>query len=416
MSKLPDNVKLGIAIVAIVAIVCVVVFGFVGFPSLSGTDDADATPTPMPTAEATSEPEDEDETGDTDNTDTQNSDESIDTSTDADIDSSALGDEDHESSAFTGMTEEEVAEYKAQLEAAANANYDSTPVSYVYNDNGDTITVGVEGTTDGEGIYLIPSSSAANAYTRVGFYILRSNNLEYGDTLGVGTTSTGNTSNFVNFVIVNQTYDKLWAATYTDYSYPVRWVDASRASGGITRSDTIYMRAVDLVSHDLLATFQVEISYNAETDTYYISDIHDSDVSTTGELSDEDRANLVSAAVNFITTSGSLSITGGEDGEDVIQEEAAVVECVPKTYFRMMYSTDMTAIYSDDYIRDGNIYAVNIPVSGLGFVTIYYVPEEQIVYGFTDSAVGDLVLYGLDALTPFTIETILTLDDFVPNA
>lgn len=303
-------------------------------------------------------------------------------------------------------------------EEAENALYDSTPVSYVYDDEGNTITLGWAGETDGKGIYLVPTCSNADLDNQVAFYFIETPNIETSMVMGYSSADDTSFHNGVsNFIVSYQIYSHLYASTYNyeEDLWRLRWVDQSRSVGSVTESDTIYGRMLDLNTGEIVACFHADVKYDAASDCYYLSDIYDG----AAALSSSDRKYAISGALEFMERSTAIQeyLPSGW----VADTDNAIIEALPReyTYFDQLYGTNELPMYASSvtwYIS--NVYAMNLPIEGFGNITLYFGPELQVMYSFAEYE-GDLptqlnlTLFGFDALCPSSTEDMMIVDGYV---
>ena len=141
-----------------------------------------------------------------------------------------------------------------------------------YDYGSGTISIGVDlGVQDY--IYLNPSCSEASAEAgkQVGFFITASSpRLDIGYTEGAAATDTQNAQD-ANLVMLGQTYDTAVPAGYKSAeNYGVRWerdtMEINEDDGGTT----LYIRAVNLSSGELIAMCKATIVYDEATDTHHL--------------------------------------------------------------------------------------------------------------------------------------------------
>lgn len=313
--------------------------------------------------------------------------------------------------------DEVIQQFEKWEEEAEGASYDSSPVSYVYDNEGNTITLGWEGKTDGKGIYLVPTCSNADFDNKVAFYFIDTKNIESSQAMGYSSADDDFHENECNFIVSYQVYDHLYASTYNydEDLWRLRWVDESRKAGQTTETDTIYGRMLDLDTGRIVACFHAEVSYDAENDRYYLSDIYDGSAA----LSSSDRKYAISGALEFLERATTLQEYLPKNWE--ADTDNAIIEELPReqTYFDQMYGTNELPLYASEvtwYIP--NVYAMNLPIEDFGNVTLYFGPELQVMYSFTEyegelPTQLNLTLFGFDALNPSTTSEMMVLDGYV---
>ena len=282
----------------------------------------------------------------------------------------------------------------------SQGSYINSTVSLTYNGNGDTVSLGTVNPKNADGIYLVPACSTATEFEQVGFYITRNSNLlasDYDSDSEVFYEDTRAANGIVyadnsNYIRSGEYYENL------------HWVDVSRAIGGqICEEDTLYLRMVKLENNELLGVFRAVISHDSYSDSYYISGLFDDGAKPGSDsLTEEDFNDLTTAAVTALrdgTLSFSTSI--GEDQIETVAENC-IVEFVPKTYFAQFTNLYYEKSSLGDICTQGTVAcAVNVPVTGLGAITVYLVPYGNLLQSErqqVDTVYGSMswALVGLD--------------------
>ena len=179
-----------------------------------------------------------------------------------------------------------------------------------YDYGSGTISIGVDlGVQDY--IYLNPVCSEASAETgkQVGFFITASSpRLDISYAEGAAATDELN-AHEANLVMLGQTYDTAGPLPGTS---PLR-ILASGGSGTqwkINEDDggtTLYIRAVNLGSGELIAMCKATIVYDAATDTHHLDALTSSDVVDTGEMTQDEKSVLVQDAITFMQGTGNFT-------------------------------------------------------------------------------------------------------------
>ena len=150
------------------------------------------------------------------------------------------------------------------------------------------------------------------------------------------------------------------------------------------------------------------VSFDRGTKTYSLENLTNNDVGNTGDLSAEQRDNLIAETVQYLTEGNDQMTLSATKEELESQSRSTVVEKIPRVYYNKLYDTNGNVVAAGRFSKC-DIYAVNINCDGYGFFTVYFAPEPQ-ANGLAAPtlAEGDelkLVPIGYDAFAPFTIET-----------
>ena len=262
---------------------------------------------------------------------------------------------------------------------------------------GNIITVGVQVDDGAQRIYINPSHSAAKDGNEIGFYISASRGtLEY-SAQSMGTPETEGNDAFDNFIVAERYLDSLIPATYVDKdNFGVAWEDDFMFDG---KNDgaVITLRCVNAKNRSFYGIFDVTIEMN-DKEQYYITGIESADVKNTGELSDEERTDLINQSMTFITDT--LGMTPFGKWEDVARG-GAVVHKHERTYFPRFVLENFKTGRVSDYSTCKDTYAVNLPINAYGLMTVYFAPKTELM-GLTEPRLHgeesmNLMLYGYDA-------------------
>lgn len=180
-----------------------------------------------------------------------------------------------------------------------DSGYVNRVLSYEYNGDGDTISVGVD-VQNADAIYLNLICSVATPESKVGFYFDAGGLMvQYSDTdyQGINDAKNSGESNVIMDKMNGRDYELMTPASFRDESrYGAKW------QGSVNEDTTIYFRAVRLNDGVILAIFRLDIKYNAEKNAYEIVSLYSADVTATGELTESDREFIVTDAIDFMTT------------------------------------------------------------------------------------------------------------------
>lgn len=387
--------RTGILLICCVALLCAVSLLYIRV-SIGRAAPPDESPSPSATAPATTDPVQTPSPAVSESLDPEESPSEINTEP---VEPSQ--DEPYEWEQNNGMTEPDA--------AYANIGY----YSYNYDPYGAFICVGVKTDEETDMVYLNPQASVTGfPDSRIAFYLTPSRgDLVYSTESYSGKNDGKNAGR--KFFVTDWVYDELMPVEYIDSEdYGVGWCNNYLYDGKMHEGADIYIRAVDLSHRNrLLATAKATIIFDEQTKTYRLSGIQSTDVSATGELTAEERAELVSRAYDYASDlrygpsasiANSLQVVGTK--EEAVAK--ATVEFLGnKTYFPKLFNTSEQLMLSSIYTnRFDDIFAVSIPVKEKGFITMYYSAEApQLSYLGKDldrANEGDME--GLPDLTPAT--------------
>ena len=219
--------------------------------------------------------------------------------------------------------------------------------------------------------------------------------------------------------ITDRCYDSCVPADYvSDDDYGIAWTDTEYAQGASLSDEVLFsMRIIRIGDGTLMDIVHFTVKPDG-TGTYALSEMHRGDVLVENELSEADRARMLQLAKEFLSDperGQSLSLPV-DDWDSALGE--AIVEKVETPYFPRLLDAEGLTANAGKYVGC-DIYAVNLPYAGLGFVTIYISTEMQLM-GFTEPiAPGDdapvYEVFGYDPFNPQTEET-LTVPEFTKEA
>ena len=295
-------------------------------------------------------------------------------------------------------------------ESQSTGNYKNNKVlEYKYNNGKSRLSFGLKDGPTGNYIYLSPLCSEKG--THVGYYMEAENGcIEHSTQYGADLNYSANIGTS-NFLIKNRTYDTLVPAEYVDETnYGVRWSNLVFGTMGENADDVISIRAVDLDSGSLIAVLKLTIAFR--NDHYELSELSSADVASTKELSPAMRTEAIETTVKFLKN---LPVIGAEEPNKNYWSTAKKLAQVEATrpYFENLYNPDHTPIHRGLFYKY-DIYAVNIPVIGFGFVTVYlapYVDVNSLPKSYSDEDDLDLTVIGYDAFHPETTSTVDIADD-----
>jgi hypothetical protein len=169
----------------------------------------------------------------------------------------------------------EADEANEQMLVPGTELYDNNKQLSAKDRNGGELVIGVKNGT-AAGIVINPNYTLAKKDYKIGYYIAAENlfRFNYSDTEGHNVDNSAN-------VIIDWTYDKLKAAEYENYNnYGVKW--SMEFDDKTVTDDGFKLVVVDMASHNILSTFNVEIVRN-NSGKFELSDMYNSDISLVPE-------------------------------------------------------------------------------------------------------------------------------------
>ena len=210
------------------------------------------------------------------------------------------------------------------------------------------------------------------------------------------------------FCIAERTYDKLTPASFQDEDwFGIRWVNNS-IYGDPSAGAELTIHAIRLQDGFLMAAAKVKIEYDPTRNSYRFADIHGADVLETGELDAETREDTIMKAISFINE-GTTTFTGEISRENYLNyQQFVVVERLNRVLFNRLFDASGVACPAGRFLQC-DIYAVNIPYTGRGYMTIYFAPSLQALTYSRDTNLviedeSSLSVIGYDPLAPFSVE------------
>ena len=215
------------------------------------------------------------------------------------------------------------------------------------------------------------------------------------------------------FYMAGRTYDKLVPSSFVSTDqYGVKWSNTTYNDTNQTGT-SILLHAIRLKSLDnddgfLMGAAKITIVYDELDDAYRIESVGLADVSHTGELLASTREAIIMDAIRFSNDSANNLSVEITEQEYRNKESFIVVEKMNHVWFRKLYNKEGDVVSAGTFAKC-DVYAVNIPVMGYGYITVYFAPEAQ-TYGWNRQTVNEgdelnLVIIGFDAIKPFDVET-----------
>lgn len=206
-----------------------------------------------------------------------------------------------------------------------------------------------------------------------------------------------------DYIITGRTYDKRSPASFrSEDCFGVRWIPDRDGSGVVRESAEISVHVIRLSDGMLMAAAKAEIDYLDEVSGFALTGLRGSDVSTTGELTESERNALIQDAASFLSA-GNDKLALPYSVKDIRNHSAEIcVEKLERPLYSKLFSASGKPLYSSR-LSGMILYAVHLPCTGLGFVTVYFAPETQI-NGLREEHWGTetdrLAVTGYDAVCP----------------
>ena len=207
--------------------------------------------------------------------------------------------------------------------------------------------------------------------------------------------------------VTGRTYDDLVPATFHDEAnYGAVWLCEPGIYPETGQSWTLSVRVIRADDGFLMAVAHADISYDEPTDCYSISRIYPADTALTGELDEITRDAAVTKALAFLASSDCKLDIGLDFEELAYNRDFICVERVFRPYYGKLYHVSGEVVAASALMRY-QLYAVNIPLYGYGYFTVYMAPQEQVESYFASLPAEwtDLAVIGYDAKSPFSVYT-----------
>ncbi len=252
---------------------------------------------------------------------------------------------------------------------------------YQYNEAGDTISFGLDTDEKSDRLYINPSASIAEQGVRVGYQIMTSRvPILYQEGEWAKKEDPSNEGCY-NFLIKEDDTTKMMVrpATYKDgKNFGIAWANDILYDGFQNEGTTLYIRVYNLdeIRH-LIALCRVNIEYDQARGCYYIESVTGGDVLNTGEVTEEERTELVNRSIDLLLNNEYAPWSKfGYEYEDLAElgPTSTFVEYLgEKTYYNDITAPDKSLIKSNLLIMAyDNFVAVTMrPFTGTDF-TLYY--------------------------------------------
>lgn len=271
--------------------------------------------------------------------------------------------------------------------------------------NGGVLSVGVDDSAYTDSLYLEPNVFDADNddIAKYAVYITsyNSNITILGSEPGDANTDVN--AEYTTFVVTDRTYD-----TLVPSAHGVNWNYNPLRSGVYDEGNPpiLYYRVVRLSDNICMGVAALKIAYDTTANEFYLDTLYDCDVSNTGELDADTRAELVQRALDFIVNpTVGPNLSNNQEGYWATALQRTVVQKTSHFYFGELLNPQQSTIHAGQY-NGCDIYAVNVPFPTLGFCTVYFLPQAQIL-GFSSPTINgntelDLQIVGYDYLFPFS--------------
>lgn len=289
---------------------------------------------------------------------------------------------------------------------------DTEEVQYVYDNSAKLscdlastihLTIGIGNSFKSSGIYLEPTltydyeTDPNEAYV----FIIRASNgsIEY-----PGEPSTRQPDKRFYYV-AGRTYDKLICS---DFDYEnidgLKWrIDAWNGDAPEVGAN-LTIHAVRLDDGFLMGSAKASIIYDATESVYKLSTLARADVASTGELSAEEREEMVRDAVAFINAGNDIFPLEITEIEFLNYQEFIVVEHLDRVLHSRLFDKDGNVAPAGRFLKY-TVYAVSVPDTGHGYITVYFAPITEIKgYSSAEEQKGFCVL-GYDAWMASDVDT-----------
>lgn len=280
---------------------------------------------------------------------------------------------------------------------------------------GMNLTFGIESSDSASGIFIAPkfeyeflSPDPITSRHGVYFFIVTctNGNIQYSSRYSAPYGDLGNEGK-TEFFVVGRTYDDLMPAAFRDEAnYGALW----QSEPGLYPDDgetwKLSIRVIRADDGFLMAIAHADISYDSESNTFSLSALYPADVVSTGELDEITRDAAVTRALAFLAGSDCKLDIGLDFEELARNREFICVERVSRPYYGKLYHVGGEVISASALMRY-QLYAVNIPLYGYGFFTVYMAPKEQVESYFASLPAEwtELAVLGYDAKAPFSVYT-----------
>ena len=305
----------------------------------------------------------------------------------------------------------------------ASSYANDTIISWKYQED-KTISAGVNNGSLKDALYLNIHCSETMDGNETGYYLSASSGiLEYSRGF-VGNIDDEENAAFTSFVIPDRLLNRVRATHFLSHTdYGVRWTEAFSGANE-EQNAVIHIRAVNLRTGELICVSDLHIEYDTSSGVYFFSGLTSADVSETGELGRDLRAEIVNRAISFAENTLGVSVDDAEadsDSEKTLDwretaRSSAVVDKVSRPYYNKVLTVDgRTASFLNDFSACKDTFAVSFSVPVYGCVTVYFAPWYELHNmdaAFTgEGEMQSLEPYAYDPLLPYSEKSILVPHD-----
>lgn len=294
------------------------------------------------------------------------------------------------------------------IEEAVNetVTYDNSKVYYFPLADGSTLTIGL-GNDASDAIYINsniePVEGDATKY--IIFLSCDEGEIIYeSDQYANQATSTQRV-----FYGLKQTYDMAIEAPFRSMSlFGAKWQPVNEVVASL-QSTSLSMRVIRMLDDRLINVLRVPLEYNAKTHVYSLGEPVNSDVSSTMDLTQAERDELVDMTIRFLVNpdlgpnipDSALEFTNG-------MRRGAIVEHTHALYNRRIITPDNTGVIKYGQVYGKDIYAVTVPEASSHYYTCYFISEMQLTGLNTrpENKMDDMILLGYDALYPASVSSL----------
>lgn len=254
-------------------------------------------------------------------------------------------------------------------------------------------------------------ANAASADEPYGFILReRSGNLQY--SAEPGDISADQNVGQSQFVISGRFYNELIPVRYRSRElFGVKWSSGYEDVDPKITDKELFIHVVRIQDGALMGAARVEISYDGETGNFELASIEASDLTASGAISRERRAELIEIAAEFMAR-GNRKFGGIQLSKDDLARDDLfhVVENPHKAFFGKLYDAEGNVIVSTRFLRS-DVIAVNLRARDFGYLTVYFASKSATldnVCTYTSEAHSsdELMIIGYDAINsaPFDAE------------
>ena len=275
------------------------------------------------------------------------------------------------------------------------------------------MTLGVESESADKGIFLNPVLTYDQAVLNDQYiFLIKATRgaIDYVGSPDAGSSDSNKDSRFL--YLAGRTYDKLVPAEFkSEDDYGVRWYSTESSEFMEKLEASLYIHAIRLRDGMLMGSVKADLAYDKETKQISITEIKKNDVLETGEFTEEQRTNIIMAAIRFINKGNNkFDVYISENDYNTISHMVVVEHLKTPLYPRFFDA--VAQVSPAGRYSQCELYAVHLPIIGYGYITVYFAPADQLV-GLPRASMdgdfgGDYAIIGYDALMPFSNDSMLS--------